>query len=204
MYKKFSVILMGLLTLVWACEETPSSALTQADRDREIIFDYLQDQGIDMSTIEETEDGAYYRYLVQNSDNETIQDSLVIGVGYTGKLFYGDIFDSSELRDDTLDIQKNTGFIYGGMVETTFSALDTTNGRELDTVMCASYPGQVILGWRDIIDQIKLQERIEVYIPSALAYGATSSGIIPANTPILFEIEAYAITDSLIMDDRCN
>jgi len=206
MHKKLSVILvMGLLALVWACEETPSVALTQADREELIISAYLEDQGIDPAEVITTSSGLRYRYLIQNTEGDTIQDSLILALGYTGKLFYGDIFDSSILREDTLDVQVGTGFIYDGMEGTRFSALDTTNGRTEDTVMCARFTGQVIQGWRETLSIVKLNEKIEIYLPSSLAYGTTSSGIIPPNTPIMFEIETYSITDSLTdMDNRCN
>lgn len=204
MYKNFSVILLlGLLALVWACEETPSVVLTQADREDQIILDYLADQNI--TDFQKTSSGMYYRYITQNSDGENIQDSLILSLGYTGKLFYGDIFDSSILRDDSIEVQVGTGRIYDGMIETTFPALDTIGGRTEDTVMCANFPGQVISGWTETLDIIKLDEKMEIYLPSRLAYGTNSSGIIPASTPIMFEIETYAIADSLTdMDDRCN
>jgi len=199
----FFVIVAFITLFIWACDETPSQGLTQAEREERIILDYLSDQNLTFSG--RTEDGMYYRYIRQVEDGQAIQDSLVVGLGYTGRLFYGDIFDSSILRDDTIDVQVGTGLVYNGLQETVLQPpLDTTGGRTGDTTLCPIYPSPVIRGWVDALEIIKLGEKIEFYIPSALAYAGTGNGIIPPNTPILFEIEAYGITDSLTdIDSRC-
>ena len=201
---KYSVLALVFITMcvLWACDETPVDTLTQEEREDQIIQDYLSDLGI--TDFEKTESGMYYRYLEQNSSGGNFEDSLIIAMGYTGKLFYGDIFDSSILRDDTLHVESGTGLIYGGMEMTPVTPpVDTTGGRTADTVMCATFTGGVISGWREAMGIIKLNERMEFYMPSQLAYGGSSSGIIPPNTPIMFEMVTYSIDSLSDMDERC-
>ncbi|MEX1188907.1 MAG: FKBP-type peptidyl-prolyl cis-trans isomerase [Bacteroidia bacterium] len=49
--------------------------------------------------------------------------------------------------------------------------------------------GQVIKGWDLGIAQLKPGEKAILGIPSSLAYGARAVGPIPANSPLIFEVE---------------
>ncbi len=48
---------------------------------------------------------------------------------------------------------------------------------------------RVILGWREGIPLIKKGGKIKLLIPSALGYGTTGNGSIPANTVLVFDVE---------------
>lgn len=48
---------------------------------------------------------------------------------------------------------------------------------------------QFIAGWQEGVPFIRKGGKIKLLIPSALAYGTTGSGSIPANTVLIFEIE---------------
>ncbi|MGB0525001.1 MAG: FKBP-type peptidyl-prolyl cis-trans isomerase [Flammeovirgaceae bacterium] len=204
MYKKSAAFLIvAFLITLWSCEETATSTLTQAERDDQVILDYLSDQNI--TDYVKTESGMYYRYLTQNPTGAAFSQGLVAQLGYEGKLFYGDIFDSSLLRGDTIKVEGETGRIFSEFAETAVSPpLDTAGGRTADTVSCAAYTGFVIRGWVEALEIIKTGESMEFYIPSNLAYGAGSSGIIPNNTPIMFRIDAYSPRISVTgLDERC-
>ncbi|ADY53144.1 peptidylprolyl isomerase FKBP-type [Pseudopedobacter saltans DSM 12145] len=54
------------------------------------------------------------------------------------------------------------------------------------------YNGSLITGWIEGIQKIKKGGRIELLIPSYLAYGANGSGAILPNTPLYFDIEVLA------------
>lgn len=203
MYKNIALLLVvSLFSFLISCEEVVNTTtLTQAEKEDQIIRDYLADQGI--TEYQSTTSGIYYRYLEENATAPHPGDNRVYDMGYTGQLLYGDIFDSSILREDTFNVEIGTGRIYNGMVETEVAALDTSGGREFDTVMCTSYSGSVIAGWVAALDIIKEHERMEFYIPSQLAYGSVGSGLIPPNTPIKFEMVTYNVNPIFAVDDRC-
>ncbi|QCE35718.1 FKBP-type peptidyl-prolyl cis-trans isomerase [Acetobacteraceae bacterium] len=46
----------------------------------------------------------------------------------------------------------------------------------------------VIPGWQEIVPLMHVGDTWEVYIPAELAYGSRSVSIIPANSPLVFEI----------------
>ncbi|MDH5380836.1 MAG: FKBP-type peptidyl-prolyl cis-trans isomerase [Cyclobacteriaceae bacterium] len=58
--------------------------------------------------------------------------------------------------------------------------------------------GSLVSGWQVGIPLIKEQGEINLYIPSGYAYGPTGSGsTIPANTPLIFNIELFGVVNPL-------
>ena len=52
--------------------------------------------------------------------------------------------------------------------------------------------GSVIRGWDEAVANMKIGEKIRVYIPSNLAYGNRGAGnIIPGNADLIFDIELF-------------
>lgn len=49
--------------------------------------------------------------------------------------------------------------------------------------------GSVIAGWDEGISLMKKGEKARLFIPSALGYGSTTQGSIPANSVLQFEVE---------------
>lgn len=52
---------------------------------------------------------------------------------------------------------------------------------------------EVIDGWRFGIPKFKEGERGRLFIPSKLAYGTSSSASIPANSPLIFEVNLIKV-----------
>ena len=52
---------------------------------------------------------------------------------------------------------------------------------------------QVIKGWTEGMQKCKLGGKIQLFIPSELAYGEKATGPIPANSTLIFEIELLKI-----------
>jgi FKBP-type peptidyl-prolyl cis-trans isomerase len=52
---------------------------------------------------------------------------------------------------------------------------------------------QVIKGWTEGMQKCKLGGKIQLYIPSELAYGDKATGPIPANSILIFEVELLKI-----------
>jgi peptidylprolyl isomerase len=53
--------------------------------------------------------------------------------------------------------------------------------------------GAVIKGWDEALQMMSLGDKIKIILPYQLAYGASGSSTIPANTPLVFDIELLEI-----------
>lgn len=56
----------------------------------------------------------------------------------------------------------------------------------------ASLSTGVISGWSIGVPRISVGGTITLYIPSAMGYGDVQSGVIPANSPLIFNIKLYS------------
>jgi len=52
---------------------------------------------------------------------------------------------------------------------------------------------QVINGWTEGMQKCKLGDKIQLFIPNELTYGVKSTGPIPANSTLVFEVELLKI-----------
>lgn len=52
---------------------------------------------------------------------------------------------------------------------------------------------QVIAGWTEGLQLIKAGGKITLFIPAQLAYGEQSTGQIPANSPLIFDVELLEV-----------
>jgi len=54
--------------------------------------------------------------------------------------------------------------------------------------------GQVIRGWDEGVAQMKVGQKIRLYIPAALGYGSRGAGrLIPPNADLIFDIELFDV-----------
>ncbi|SFO56879.1 peptidylprolyl isomerase/FKBP-type peptidyl-prolyl cis-trans isomerase FkpA [Chitinophaga sp. YR627] len=80
-----------------------------------------------------------------------------------------------------------TGKLLNDMV---FDSTTGTTTREF-------YAGQVIVGWQFALTRISKGGKIRVYIPSYYGYGNQAKGNIPANSPLIFDIELVNLTNPI-------
>jgi FKBP-type peptidyl-prolyl cis-trans isomerase FkpA len=114
---------------------------------------------------EKTPSGLYYSISQQGLGNNAKPGNKVT-MNYTGKTLDGKVFDS------------NTDPSKGHVQPFTF-----TLGQ-----------GQVIKGWDEGVQFLKLGSRGTLYIPSALAYGERGAGgAIPPNAVLIFDVEVTGI-----------
>ncbi len=72
------------------------------------------------------------------------------------------------------------------------------DGREFDSTY-GSYPEsfrvrEVIEGWQVALCAMTIGDKWEIYIPKSLGYGDKKSGVIPAGSLLIFEVELLGIS----------
>lgn len=104
---------------------------------------------------------------VVQGDGAEAQMGKTLGVNYTGWIY-----------DPNISDKKGAKF-------------DSSLGRAVFTLTLGS--GQVIPGWERGLVGMKTGGKRILIIPPHLAYGSTSSGSIPANSTLLFEITLESV-----------
>ena len=99
------------------------------------------------------------------------------------------------------DLQVGTGTIaQSGNTATVNYTLWLTNGTKIQSTLDSKKTfdftlgkGQVIAGWDEGVQGMKVGGTRLLYIPSTLGYGANAQGNIPANSTLIFEVQLVGI-----------
>ncbi len=147
-------------------EQKQKEALANAGKQAETDDKLLKDYfAKNKITATKTPSGLYY-VITQKGLGENAKPGKKITMNYTGKTIDGNVFDS------------NTDTKFGHVTPFTF----------------ALGQGQVIKGWDEGVQLLKLGSRGTLYIPSYLGYGATGAGkAIPPNAILIFDVEVTGI-----------
>ncbi len=111
-----------------------------------------------------TPSGLYY-VITQKGVGNNATPGKKVTMNYTGKTLDGKVFDSN--TDPAFNHVQPFIFPLG--------------------------QGQVIRGWDEGVQLLKMGSKATFLIPSGLAYGANGTGPIPANAVLLFDVELVAI-----------
>ena len=111
-----------------------------------------------------TASGLYY-VITQKGLGENAKSGKKVTMNYTGKTLDGKTFDS------------NTDPKFNHVQPFTF----------------ALGQGQVIKGWDEGVQLLKLGSKGSFFMPSGLGYGSGGTGPIPANTVLIFDVEVTGI-----------
>jgi FKBP-type peptidyl-prolyl cis-trans isomerase len=103
--------------------------------------------------------GLFYQVITQGSGPAATANSKIV-ITYTGKLLDGTIFDIRTTPNNT-----------------------QTDGPESPWPLT-----QLIEGWKVGIPLIQKGGRIQLVVPSSMAYECTGRGVIPGNTVLFFDI----------------
>lgn len=112
--------------------------------------------------------GVKYRILHKSENTLKPYFTSVVKVNYEGRRINGVVFDST----------------YG----------PDTNG-PLKTLVRGSSINGIIRGWSEILPEMCVGDRFEVYIPWQLGYGDTDSGTISAYSALVFIMELVEICE---------
>ncbi len=125
----------------------------------------------------------YYKVLEPAIENVTPIYTSLVEVYYKGYLTNGTVFDSREKGSAA------TPFMFK-IDGTSFTYKDPTTG-----VMVKPSPiPNVIAGWKVALQNMKLGEKWEVWIPWTLGYGSGGSGTtIPPYSTLIFEIKLVKV-----------
>ena len=80
--------------------------------------------------------------------------------------------------------------------------VDGQPGKKFDSSVDRGQPfqfrigiGQVIKGWDEGVMNMKVGEKVRLYIPAELGYGARGAGaVIPPNADLIFDVELLAVS----------
>ncbi len=86
---------------------------------------------------------------------------------------------------------------YTGYLNNGSDGLGTKFDSSVDRGQKFSFPlgaGHVIRGWDEGVAQMKVGQKIRLYIPAALGYGSRGAGrLIPPNADLIFDIELFDV-----------
>ena len=105
----------------------------------------------------------------------------------------------AELQIEVLETGKGKACKVGDKISMHYTGW-LTNNKKFDSSVDRSEPfdfklgvGQVIPGWDQGVEGMKIGEKRKLTIPSKLAYGEMGAGPIPPSATIVFEVELLAI-----------
>jgi FKBP-type peptidyl-prolyl cis-trans isomerase FklB len=168
-------LLFGAFSLI-SCVDSDETQEAIIERDKLAIEKYLQENPIaSVKEYSEPIEGVYIFWQVSTKPElNSILRGDTVTVNYVGKTLNKTIFDTSVEQ-----VAKDNGI---------FSA-----GRKYQPLRFAIGYGLTIPGFEFAISMMHPGEKATVIFPSRLGYGTQSSGPIPANSPLIFELDLVQV-----------
>ncbi|MEY3565435.1 MAG: hypothetical protein RJA23_1605 [Bacteroidota bacterium] len=168
-------LLFGAFSLL-SCVDADQTQEVILVRDKEAIEKFLKENPI--SSVKEYSEPIEGFYMYWQVSTKPERNSLLRGdtvsVNYVGKTLNKKIFDTSVEQ-----VARDNGI---------FSA-----GRKYQPLRYAVGYGFTITGFEFAISMMHPGEKATVIFPSRLGYGTQSSGSIPANSPLIFELDLVQV-----------
>ncbi|MCC9167791.1 FKBP-type peptidyl-prolyl cis-trans isomerase [Pontibacter harenae] len=146
----------------YRCLPTEEEKLAVKPQDIQTIKKYFRDNNIDTTAMQETASGIHY-FVLEEGTGAEVEAGDRVEVHYVGKFIDGSSFSTSKTFDNSYERA---------------SPLTITVGA-----------GEVIKGWDEALQLMKVGENTLFYIPSYLAYGICGNNSIPPNTVLAFDIK---------------
>ncbi|HZL08818.1 MAG TPA: FKBP-type peptidyl-prolyl cis-trans isomerase [Prolixibacteraceae bacterium] len=178
-FLKTSALVMFAVVIISGCtkKSDPYADYTPA-REAGLISDWLTAMVDKNNDIDTTSTGLYYIVdRVGSGAKVTVGDTVT--VKYIGMFMDGSVFDASAYHASST----NTVIPHFSADSTYTYIHQSPNSATLS----------MIKGWEEGIEVMNKGERAAFLLPSAKAYGAYGSDIIPPYTPLIFSIEVVDI-----------
>jgi FKBP-type peptidyl-prolyl cis-trans isomerase FklB len=168
-------LLVGALSML-SCVDSDQTQEVILERDKEAIQKFLQENPIaSVKEYSEPIEGFYMFWQVSTKpERNNLLRGDTVSVNYIGKTLDKKIFDSSIEQ-----VARDNGI---------FSA-----GRKYQPLRYAVGYGFTITGFEFALSMMHAGEKATVIFPSRLGYGSQASGGIPANSPLIFELELVQV-----------
>ena len=172
----FFALLLGALAM-FACVDADQTQEVILERDKVTIENFLKENPIaSVKEYSEPIEGFYMFWQVSTKpERNSISRGDTVLVNYVGKTLEKRIFDTSIEQ-----VAKDNNI---------FNAT-----RRYQPLRFAAGYGLTISGFEFAISMMHPGEKATVIFPSRLGYGPQASGGIPANSPLLFELELLQVT----------
>jgi len=168
-------LIFGAFSLI-SCVDADQTQEVILERDKQAIEKFLQENPI--SSVKEYSEPIEGFYMFWQVSTKPERNSLLRGdtvsVNYVGKTLDKKIFDTSVEQ-----VARDNGI---------FSA-----GRKYQPLRYAVGYGFTITGFEFAISMMHPGEKATVIFPSRLGYGSQASGGIPANSPLIFELDLVQV-----------
>jgi FKBP-type peptidyl-prolyl cis-trans isomerase len=167
----FASLLIGAISMA-SCVDPDQTMEVILERDKEAIQKYIQENSL-ASVKEYSEPIEGYYMFWQVSTNPEVNKLLrgdTVTVNYSGKLLSNKYFDTSYEQ-----LAKSEGIFYSNR-----------NYQPLKFPLGYSY---AISGFEFAVSLMREGEKATVIFPSRLGYGSQPQGPVPANSPLIFELE---------------
>jgi FKBP-type peptidyl-prolyl cis-trans isomerase len=166
----FIVLLLGAISLV-SCIDQDQTEEVILERNKEEIEKYIAENPIaGVKEYKEELEGFYMFWQVRNDKGDTVSRGDTVTVDYTGKLLNKTVFDTSIEQ-----VAKDNGVF--------------NSTRKYGPLKFRPGFNFAIVGFEFAISLMREGEKATVIFPARLGYGNQSSGPVPANSPLIFEID---------------
>lgn len=170
------VLLLGASSF-FACIDEDQTQEAILERDRAAIEKFLQENPIaSVKEYTEPSEGFYMFWQVSTKpDRNNLLRGDTVRVNYVGRTLEKRIFDTSIEQ-----VAKDNNIF--------------NTSRRYQPLRFAVGYGLTISGFEFAISMMHPGEKATVIFPSRLGYGGQASGDIPANSPLIFELELVQVT----------
>ena len=168
-------LLVGALSML-SCVDSDQTQEVILQRDKEAIEKFLKENPISsVKEYSEPIEGFYMFWQVSTkAERNNLSRGDTVTVNYVGKTLDKKIFDTSIEQ-----IAKDNGIF--------------STQRKYQPLRYAVGYGITITGFEFAISMMHPGEKATVIFPSRLGYGTQASGGIPANSPLIFELELVQV-----------
>ncbi|MFN3998799.1 FKBP-type peptidyl-prolyl cis-trans isomerase [Algoriphagus sp.] len=169
----FAAFLLGTVSCIDQ-DQTQEVILVQ---NKEAIEKYLLEKPItSVKEYKEEEEGFYMFWQVaRDSTALSVVRGDTVRVNYTGRLLSDQVFDTSIEQ-----VAKDNGIF--------------NSTRKYEPLKFRPGFNFAIVGFEFAISLMREGEKATVIFPSRLGYGTSSSGPVPANAPLIFELDLIKVT----------